>query len=57
LENKFFEEKSNAMQDDQHNREALIKAILDRNGQSEDVISLAQTLLASNQDRNKKEIE
>lgn len=45
------------MQDDQHNREALIKAILDRNGQSEDVISLAQTLLASNQDRNKKEIE
>ena len=45
------------MLDDQRNREALIKAIMERNGSSGDVMTLAQTLLSTNQERNQKEID
>lgn len=62
LENKFFEEKRLAHEEDQQKRNELIKGILDRNAQdgamnADQLKELAQKLLKVNEDKTQDELE
>lgn len=61
LENKFFEEKRQAHEDDKKKREELIKGILERNSDgsqdSDSLKELASKLLKANEDKSKEELE